>query len=301
VLLLGTVVLGGQVYGLSLAGLVAFWALILWLKYARDLDRAGRVAPAHRDRLDILVAGDARASLLPPLVLASFVIVLSPPAPHVAPFVLDAAATVATVAAVVFASSLFDWYLIVPRMSGMLGARPCKLGGEPQGWPDTWRKVTRWWYIHRIVAAFVFVYGLALALGMVASGVTNASSSWVDFAFGAVLGTFGAYQKAILPAIKESGHPRLIVGRTYASALGGRQYVFDVSIEGVDVVPVRKYESRAADLPLAEDVDFEKHPDEISQSQAREFRSAEPYVGCERHCVGINWYCIENPHCFEEK
>jgi hypothetical protein len=26
-----------------------------------------------------------------------------------------------------------------------------------------------------------------------------------------------------------------------------------------------------------------------------------PFTGCEGRCSGINWYCIENPHCFEPK
>jgi hypothetical protein len=299
--LVGTTVIGGGTFALSLAGLVAVFAFILWFKYARDIDRAGETVPLRRDRLDILVAGDARASLLPALVLACFVVIFKPTPPAVAPYVLDAVATVAVVAAAVYASSLFDWYLILPRMSGLLGVRPCKSKGEPPGWPNTWRKVTRWWYVHRIVAAFVFVYGLALALGLVASGLTGASSTWVEFAFAAVLGTFGAYQRAILPTVKEIGHPRLIVGRTYASALSPRRYVFDVSIEGVDLVPVAKYEERATEAVPAEGIEFEKHPDEINHAQARELTSAAPYVGCEHRCAGISWYCIENRHCFEEK
>jgi hypothetical protein len=299
--LIGTAVIGGGIFALSLAALVAFFAFILWLKYTRDMDRAERTAPPHRDRLDVLVAGDARASLLPALVLACFVIIFRPTPPTVAPYVLDAVATVAVVVAAIYVSSLFDWYLILPRLSGLLGVRPCKPEGEPPGWPNTWRKVTRWWYIHRIVAAFFLVYGLALALGLVASGLTSASSNWVEFAFAAVLGTFGAYQKAILPAVKEAGHPHLIVGRTYASAFSPRRYVFDVSIEGVGLVPTAKYEEKATEPLPADGIEYEKHPDEINHTQARELAGAEPYIGCERRCAGISWYCIENERCFEEK
>jgi hypothetical protein len=300
--LIGATVLGGSVFVLATGGLVALSALTLWAKYSRDLDRSGQECPAHRDRLDILVTGDARAALLPPLVLACFVVIFSPSPPSTAPFVLNAVATVTVVAAVVYVSSLFDWYLILPRVSGLLGVRPCKKEGEPPGWPNTWRKVTRWWYIHRIVAAFVFVFGLALALGMIASGLTNASSNWVEFALTAVLGLFGAYRKAIYPATKEAGHPHLIVGRTYERPLGGRSYVFDVSIEGVDLASADKYEARATDFPLPVDgIEFEKAPNEISHAQAQELTSAAPYTGCERRCVGISWYCIENKQCFEEK
>lgn len=301
VLLVGVAVLGGATFALSLASLVAVFAFLFWFLYSRDLDRAEQSAPPHRDRLDILVAGDARAALLPALVLASFVVARQPAPLHVAPYVLDAAATVAVVAGAIYVSSLFDWYLILPRMSGLLGARPCRVKGEPPGWPGTWRSLTRWWYVHRIVAAFVFVYGLALALGLVASGLTNDSSNWVEFAFAAVLGTFGAYKKAIWPAVKEVGHPRVVVGRTYESRFRPRLYCFDVAIEGVDFVGAARYEERAAEPVPGEGVEYEKDPDELSHLQAHELTGAEPYEGCERRCTGISWYCIDNARCFEEK
>ncbi len=301
VMLLGSTVIGGDVFALCLAGLSAFFAFALWCKYTRDMDRAMRTSPPHRDRLDLLVAGDARTALLPALVLACFAVIFEPSVPTVDAYVLEAVETVAAVAAVIYVSSLFDWYLILPRLSGLLGVRPCKSKGDPPGWPNTWRKVTRWWYVHRIVAAFVFVYGLALAVGLVASGLTSASSNWVEFAFAAVLGTFGAYKKAIWPTVKEVGHPRLILGRTYASAVMPRSYVFDVSIEGVDLVPAGRFEKRAAEPLPDEGIEYEKHPDEISHAQAQEFTSAESYTGCDHRCNGISWYCIDNPHCFEEK
>jgi len=57
-------------------------------------------------------------------------------------------------AAIILLSSLIDWYVILPRISGLLGIRPCR---EPDTdfprRPQTWREVTRWWYIHRIIAA----------------------------------------------------------------------------------------------------------------------------------------------------
>jgi hypothetical protein len=301
-LLLGSAVLGGAVFTLCLGGLVSVFAFLLWLKFTRDLDRSGHLSPPHRERLDIMVTGDARAALLPPLVLAAFIVVREPKIFEVAPYVLRCVATVAVVAAVIYISSLFDWYLILPRISGLLGARPCQEREEPPGWPNTWRKLTKWWYVHRIVAAFTLVYGLALALGLLVSGLTNASSSWVEFSSAAVLGTFGAYKKAILPAVKEAAHPHVIVGRTYESRLRPRSYCFDVAIEGADVVPVAKYEARATEPHPAEKVEYEKHPDELNHSQVQELTGAlMPYTGCEHRCVGINWYCIDNPRCFEEK
>jgi len=64
---------------------------------------------------------------------------------------------------------------------------------------------------------------------------------------------------------------------------------------------VDEYEQRAVEPVAPQGVEFEKHPDELSHSEARGLTSAPAYTGCEHRCAGISWYCIENKHCFEEK
>src|SRR3954454_25393271 len=95
VALIGTAVLGGEVVVLVATGLLALFSFGMWRKYQRDVLLAKADIPSHRDRLDLLVAGDARASLLAPLVLAVFALVMSPAVPHTPYYVLDAVATVA--------------------------------------------------------------------------------------------------------------------------------------------------------------------------------------------------------------
>lgn len=300
-LLTATVVLGGEVFVLATGGFLVIWALWLWRKYRHDRLRTNADAPPHRERLDVLVAGDVKAALLAPLVLGIYVTAMGVSAPQVAGYVLDATATMALVGVVVYGSSLFDWYVILPRMSGQLGPRPCRRDGEFKSFPRTWREVTRWWYGHRIVADFFVVYGSALALGILVAGIAGASSPWVDLAFSAVFGTLGAYRKALWPAVKEFMHPRLIVGRTVASRFGERRYVFDVAIEGVQVVPVEKYELRAERLRDDEQPEFERHPERIPLTAVDEAKDAGQYTGCDRRCAGISWYCIENEDCFRVK
>jgi hypothetical protein len=299
--LIAEVVLGGQVFALGCSVAITLFGFYLCQKYQGDLAQAGVTVPPHREALDILVAGDARAAILPPLTLAAYIVAIGARTATVAPYVLAATSTLAIVVVVVYASSLCDWYLILPRLSGLLGPRPCRLKGEPATWPATWREVTRWWYIHRIVADFVLVYGLALALGIVVAGVTGASSPWVDLALTMVLGTFGAYKKALWPAVKEAGHPRLILGRTVNSRFGERRDVSDVAIEGVQLVPADKYEARAEQMRPDEAPDFEKDPERLPLEQIDEAGDAVQFSGCERRCVGISWYCIENHRCFEVK
>jgi hypothetical protein len=301
VALIATVVLGGEVVVLAAGGLLALFGFWMWRKYQGDVLLAKTEVPKHRDRLDLLVAGDARAALLAPLVLAIFAAVRSPTVPRTPTYVLDAVATIAVVLVVVYGSSLFDWYVTLPRMTGLLGPRPCRRDERFKTFPKTWREVTRWWYFHRMVAGFVLVYGVALALGMVAAGVTGASSPWVDLSFTAVFGTLGAYQKAILPAAKEFMHPRLIVGDTVANRFRERRYVYDVALEGVQVVPPEKYEERAKAMGPDDRPDFEDKPERVPLTAVDEFKDAERYTGCDRCCAGISWYCIENEDCFKPK
>jgi hypothetical protein len=299
--LIATVVLGGAAFALVAGGTLALFAVLMWRKYRRDKLLADAEVPPHRERLDMLIAGDARAALLPGLVLGVFASVLSPDVPDVAGFVLDAVAIVTLVAVVVYGSSLFDWYVVLPRMSGQLGPRPCRRDGKFKTFPRTWREVTRWWYGHRIVAGFFVVYGAALAAGILVAGVTGASSPWVDLSFTAVFGTLGAYRKALLPAAKEFMHPRLIIGRTVASRLGERRYVYDVALEGVQLVPAEKFEERAQGMLPDEKPEFEDSPERTPLTAVDEMGDAKPYAGCDRRCAGISWYCIENEDCFEVK
>lgn len=301
VLLIATAVLGGEVFVLVAGGSLALFGFGLWRKYRHDVLVAKAEVPPHRGRLDVLVAGDARASLLAPLVLAVFAAVMSPAVPRVPSYVLDGVAIVALVLVVVYASSLSDWYVTLPRMTGLLGVRPCRRDGRFKTFPKTWREVTRWWYGHRIVADFVLVYGLALAGGVVAAGLTGASSPWVDFSFTVVLGTLGAYKKAIWPALKEFMHPRLIIGETVINRFNQRRYVYDVAIEGVQIVPAEKYEQRAEEMLPDEKPEYEDKPERVPLTAVDEMRDGEPYTGCDHRCVGISWYCIENRDCFKPK
>ncbi len=301
VTLVSTVVLGGATFVLVAGGALALFAVFVWRKYRRDKLLAAAEVPPHRERLDMLMSGDARAALLPGIVLGVFASVLAPDTPHVAGFVVDAVEIVTLVAVVVYGSSLFDWYVILPRMTGLLGPRPCRDDGGFKTFPRTWREVTRWWYGHRFVAGFFVVYGAALAAGILVAGATGASSPWVDLSITAVFGSLGAYRKALLPAAKEFMHPRLIIGRTVTSRFGERRYVYDVALEGVQTVSAEKFEKRAEAMLPDEKPEFEDGPGRTPLTAVDEMGDGERYTGCDRRCAGISWYCIENEDCFRAK
>jgi hypothetical protein len=299
--LIATIVLGGEEFALGAGGSLALFGAWMWRRYRHDKLLVNADVPPHRERLDLLVAGDARAALLPVLVLGVFVAVMSPAVPYAASYVLDSVAIIALVATVVYGSSLFDWYVILPRMSGLLGPRPCRRDQKFKTFPRTWREVTRWWYAHRIVAGFFVVYGVALAAGILAAGITGASSLLVEVSVTAVFGTLGAYKKVLRPAAKEFMHPRMVIGKTVSSRSGERRYVYDVAMEGVQIVPTEEYEARAEQLLPDRKPEYEDNPERVPLNAVDEMRDAPRYTGCDRRCVGINWYCIENEDCFSVK
>lgn len=310
----------------GISGLV--WLLLLREKYRWDLVRLEATdVPAHRARLDRVVAGDALLTLAPATLLAALFAAdaLHPLGGHDA--VHGASAALAIAATVIWASSLFDWYLILPRISGQLGPRPCRSAEEVPDFffPSTWKEVTRWWYIHRVAATFAFRVGLSTALAVVLGEVSGLREEARWFAGVAML-LFLSYGFSALwngagqawHGVGQAGHAKSIVGQTVAVerrggkrrwlppftklpplAFDGRYYVVDVSIESVQLVDVEPHEAET--LPQPEK--FARHPTRsVSLPNADAIHPTTPkFRGCEGRCSGVNWYCIENPRCFEVK
>jgi hypothetical protein len=216
-------------------------------------------------------------------------------------------------------------------MSGLLGIRPCRdPDADFRQFPRTWRETTRWWYIHRIVAAIVMRYGIAYAA--VVTLDHNVTLPGATTVLGGLVGGFlASYVAAVPRAVWEAGHPTLTVGRTMClqatqrttralhvaghaiplpgtsrrtlDEYGPRQYVYDVALETVELVDAT---TREREVPRdgAGNVVYERNPAKIKfrDVQRTKPKPAEPaYTGCARVCAGINWYCVENPRCFDSK
>lgn len=302
-------------------GLAALaWLLLLREKYLWDLTRTqSSTLPPHRARLDRVVAGDALLTLIPASLLAALFDTgaVRPLSDHGA--VHGAIAALVVAATVIWASSLFDWYLILPRVSGQLGYRPCRSASEVAEFffPSTWKEVTRWWYIHRIVAAFVFRVGLSTALAVIIGEVSGLHQEARWFAGVAMLLFLSYGFSALWYGVSQAGHAKAIVGQTVgverragkrrklppfrklpSLAFDGRYYVVDVSIESVQLVEVEPHEAEL--LPQPEK--FTRHPRSVMLPNADAIYPTTPeFCGCEGRCSGVNWYCIENPRCFEVK
>jgi hypothetical protein len=323
---------GPAIAALLCTGATALVAGVLYVRYRGDLQAAHvDVVPQHRERLDLIVAGDVRAALAVGAVAASFMLALSVERPDlgIAPV---SAVLLGVTAAIVLLSSLVDWYLILPRISGLLGIRPCR---EPDTdfprRPQTWREVTRWWYVHRIIAALALRFGLSFAISFTASQHMDVPYG-ASIVAGAAVGFLASYIAAVRKATWQAGHPSLIVGRTVrrrvvervprritvfgrevklpyltraeVGEMRPREYVYDVSLEAVQFVVAAKYEGE--DVPRRDKkgrIVYERNPAKmlVRDVEASTPEPAEPFAGCDGRCSGINWYCIENPRCFATK
>ena len=81
----------------------------------------------------------------------------------------------------------------------------------------------------------------------------------------------------------------------------GRDWVYDVALEGVQVVPAARREGEIPRTPDGE-VSYERKPRKIPLRDIGGTEPAEPpFRGCRDRCSGINWYCIDNPECFRPR
>jgi hypothetical protein len=317
-------ILGGGVVTLACTAAALAWMLGLRHKYGRDVATAGLDVPAHRAGLDRVVAADAFKWFAPTL-LVGLLFLLYPLQP--ADWLLTAKdiALPLTIAGVfVYASSLFDWYLILPRVSGQLGHRPCRAAEEEESFtfPSTWKEVTRWWYIHRTAGTLAFRLGLIFAAGALASSASDLGLlarlvGWtITFAFGGYAAATVGRGFTLARQTKQAGHVRGIVGQTLqverragrrhpwllwrelpVLQIDGRHYVVDVALESVQLARAEPREGALDKLPR-----FQKEVDSLPLSDVDALRQGHPkFSGCANRCSGINWYCIENPRCFDPK
>lgn len=314
-LLIAVGILGASLLALLCAlGSVA-GATLLNLRYRHDVAVTGATVPPHRARLDDLVAGDAVAALAPAtLLIVGSLAFGSTPGSDAAMTARTAASFLAIAAASIYLSSLVDWYVILPRVSGQLGAWPCRDRDPRFPFPHSWKEVTRWWYIHRIVATFAFRFLLAAAIAAVLGQFIGAEEE-VKILAGLVLGVFATYFSTLSSAVFQGAQPKLLVGETvivsprphrqwwppfskvHPPDLNGRQYVVDVSLEGVHMTAAAPREQ-----PNLPERRFVREADRLALVNHDSARlSLREFSGCAQRCSGVNWYCIQNPRCFEPK
>jgi hypothetical protein len=313
ILLATSAVLGASVVALSCAATASASIFALGTKYRHDLTVMGASTPPHRARLDAVVSGDAWAALAPASLLTALSFAF-PVDPSTAGTARIAVGYLTIAATAVYISSLVDWYVILPRIGGQLGARPCRDDDPGFPYPHSWKEVTRWWYIHRIVATLVFRFLVAWALAAVIGKFVGAGEG-AKFLAGLVMGIFATYLSTVSAAVFEAAQPKLLVGQTvnvkarprrqrwppftkiHPPDLRGRQHVVDVSLEGVHLTGAATREHNPLPSPR-----FVRDADRLALANLDSAKLApRQFSGCTGRCSGINWYCIENPRCFQAK
>ena len=200
--------------------------------------------------------------------------------------VTESAATATCFAAIamlffaVFASSLVDWYYIRPRLDGVIREPPCRSSRD-----EAWMSVTRWWYLHRVIAELVGIFAIVVALTALLAALFAAGHPTVTVLIslgGAVLGLLVTWYRRAFRTLRDyvMDEPRLWLGDLLVDpADGSVSYLLHVTIKGL-VVRDRYVDSdewgRKRDLEFKEMIE-------------KRFR-ARQFDGC-RKCSMINKQC----------
>jgi hypothetical protein len=271
------------------AGLTAYAALLDLSYQVRRRHRISLVLP-HRRTLDKIVRGQWLCVLVIGCGLSQGL-----GAANVHPLADDGALVQALVfgltvgVTTVYASSLVDWYWVLPKVSGIVGPPPCtNVGGK------AYEGVTKIWFFHRATATALLTFILAGVPAYVAGTIGDSGSERAILtALGAALAIgFNAVNAGTVWALRQFLGPRLLVGgyiRTRKSIEDKSPqdaYLVDVAIQGVkyklekDVTG--KFVNDGELLPFHEADRVLKSPRES------------PICPSLRECRAANWYCIRN-------
>jgi hypothetical protein len=163
----------------------------------------------------------------------------------------------------VLASSLIDWYYVLPSISGLVRRPPCR------DHERDWAGLTQAWFVHRWVATVAVIAGLVLALGAfvgaiayhltldLLDGVGQQEQVKLAATIGAVVVALAAqaiaitkgltrtvagdYLDALRTITRLALRPDFSVGDyirvKLASGEAYEGYVLDVAVEGIKVIP----------------------------------------------------------------
>jgi len=160
-LALAAELLGARFHVLALAAAVLVWSTLYWALYTSKRRRFGRARSDRRKQRDAFAAAEALVTSLT-LIGAAVGLSAGMAQPHAAGVSLPRFAIGlflgASGFALLFASSVFDWYWILPRRDGLICEPPCLTSRQPQ-----WRWLTKGWLWNRwfatIAGTLLFVLG----------------------------------------------------------------------------------------------------------------------------------------------
>jgi hypothetical protein len=201
----------------------------------------------------------------------------------------------------VYVSSAIDWYLVLPKVSGISCPGPCERPGKQR-----WAGITGLWSFHRGIARLV-VPGVFIGCPTVIGAISGEGGvQSLCFALAAVflvyLVDFEVQGKAALNFGLNSkryvGDVLWLVRESPDSVQRLPAYLVDVAGEGA------KFKHLDADGRYREPPFHRKHDDEgrpiaLPELQHRHYVDhARP--PCEHECTGVNWYCWNNPLAYSQ-
>lgn len=190
----------------------------------------------------------------------------------------------------VYASSLVDWYWILPKVSGIVCLAPCEAAGR-----ERWSLVTSFWYFHRAVAtALVAIAVTGIPFYMLSTKNSGRAQAFWSVAGLGVAGLAGVFYKQTFRAGWYAFNPPIHVGDVIRAEIevDGEDerrdaYVVDVSLQGAKVKLLE--DGRFTGLRFETKGDIAPIPnDELPKVRRRHI--AAPFCP-DSICSGINWYC----------
>jgi len=263
--------------------------------------RVGRESPPHRQRLDRIVViqwvGSSFTGLLVALACAHWGV-----EPLTTTHQLVDALLIGLCAGSVgvFLSSLVDWYVILPKVSGLSGPAPCELAES-----GAWKYTTCIWYFHRALAT-ALVYLVVIGIPSYMSNVTSGQEIYAWAALATILAVLGGYiLRGMFVAVWFFLKPPVLVGDQIfvqvpqegdgdVEMRRQRAYVLDVSIQGAGYKILDAGRYVRGKFTDKSDGNVPNH----KLAAAKAVRNSDPPI-CAQGCTGVNWYCRCNPKAYD--
>jgi hypothetical protein len=189
----------------------------------------------------------------------------------------------------IYASSLVDWYWVLPKISGIVAPPPCT-----RVVAKTYAGVTKVWLFHRAAATAVITALIAgtpaYIAGTVAEGSLTRAALTVLGAAAAIgfnaatAGTVWAFRQFLSPQLEVGSYVRK---RKNVDAIDPQDaYIVDVSVQGVKV----KLEDEV-DGKFVSDGDLVPYHEAAQLTKSKRTDSMCPSLNA---CRAVNWYCLRN-------
>jgi hypothetical protein len=207
-------------------------------------------------------------------------------APSVKALVIGAVVGLSTV----YLSSLVDWYWIMPKVSGVVGAAPCEHSGN-----ERWAGLTNVWFFHRAVATSLVIGILAGVPAFIAGHSGSDGTIWALLGAALAVG-YSSVNTGVRTALSFAFNSPIHVGdiiRVRADpgdAYLQDAYVVDVSIQGLKY----KLLHREPGIPPR----FANKGEQLSMEELLKTRrtpNARSPCKSAKDCQAVNWYCHRNP------